>query len=676
MPIFISSFRLTRALQQLGHSRAKRSALFDFLIVKRALAIKNQDSVAITETEPAFISALDEIAGCGEFDGKLVKPETPYLNFFALREKDKQGYRPIRYRSNGTNSTIGGSKWRSVIQLSEETPRKAKLADGYIDHLSELVLSSSHKDPKPNINEAAIWYHRGKDVESLLSGSTDEKDRIAKLTQNFIEKLKLSANEISVVFSTEIEEVVSKDAPNFVNERPHPLDYLPSRNAITSQIETVLSDGCSLDLVLALTAKNFVILTGPSGTGKSRTALKLVEGLQYHYSDKVDGSIFELIPVGPDWTTPKRLLGYKTPFGSERVLADGTKTHESFEITDTIRLILRASHPDVADIPHFLIFDEMNLSHVERYFSPFLSLMEASNILDEENGVSLIDSDTFRVVAEVLQNDAPNSREAEAAQMLLADERSFVLPPNLFFVGTVNVDETTYMFSPKVLDRAHVLELASERPSSYIIENGAKPSMELINVALADKLLQIGIESRESRKNEFLNPSDIINSLSSINIDDNNVNEIKKTVIKALDGCYDLLSPIGFPFGYRISKEVFVYIWIWFSAQNLIGRNKDDMIKSWPVALDRAILQKVLPKIHGNKRLLGDSLRALSVFLGGGHIGTNPPASYVIGAGTSVSISENNKLALSDDHQMEKSRKKLDTMSDRLNATGYVSFVS
>ena len=65
------------------------------------------------------------------------------------------------------------------------------------------------------------------------------------------------------------------------------------------------------------------------------------------------------------------------------------KTNESYEITNIVRLLLRASHPDVAEVPHFLIFDEMNLSHVERYFAPFLSLMEAANVLDEKAGVTL-----------------------------------------------------------------------------------------------------------------------------------------------------------------------------------------------------------------------------------------------------------------------------------------------
>lgn len=242
----------------------------------------------------------------------------------------------------------------------------------------------------------------------------------------------------------------------------------PCSRATNKRNEENLSE-VSFGLVAALTAKNFAILTGPSGTGKSRAALKLAEGLQRHYAGQVEGSIFELIAVGPDWTSPKRLLGFRTPFGKERKLPDGTSSHESYEITDTIRLMLRASHSDAADIPHFLIFDEMNLSHVERYFAPFLSLMEAAGILDAESGISLLGADELKLIAAVLEAENPGTREAAAATAMIAEGRDFILPPNLFFVGTVNVDETTYMFSPKVLDRAHVIEIgcrASQRLSS------------------------------------------------------------------------------------------------------------------------------------------------------------------------------------------------------------------
>jgi 5-methylcytosine-specific restriction endonuclease McrBC GTP-binding regulatory subunit McrB len=462
----------------------------------------------------------------------------------------------------------------------------------------------------------------------------------------------------------------------FSNEVADPLTYLPG--AVTAAPIVAVDDvgSCSLDLVTALTAKNFVILTGPSGTGKSRSALRLAESIQHFYGDDIAGAVFELVTVGPDWTSPKRLIGYRTPFGRLRQMEDGSETNESYEITNTVRLLLRASHPDVVDVPHFLIFDEMNLSHVERDFAPFLSLMEAANVLDEKGGVALIDEGDLGLIAELLKTEDPESPDARAAEALITDGRSFTIPSNVFFVGTVNVDETTYMFSPKVLDRAHVIELDSQRPSEYLKGNNAKAGEE-ISVTQALDLLKESIEDREEQRNEFANPADILNRLSAYGLSDQQIDEIRDASINALDGCYQLLLPVGFPFGYRIPKDVFAYIKAWFAAAVLRGTSIPAALEGWPEALDRAVLQKILPKIHGNRRSLGDSLQALAAFLAGSHGNSTPPARYTLGATTIVAIAADDSLSLATSGpQMQRSVKKLRSMHDRLVATGYVSFVS
>jgi hypothetical protein len=91
---------------------------------------------------------------------------------------------------------------------------------------------------------------------------------------------------------------------------------------------------------------------------------------------------------------------------------------------------------------------------------------------------------------------------------------------------------------------------------------------------------------------------------------------IRNGITATLDGCYDLLTPVGFPFGYRTAKEVFSYIHVWVKSRILLGQGKNDVLANWPEALDKAVLQKVLPKIHGNRRVLGDSLGAIAAFLG------------------------------------------------------------
>jgi hypothetical protein len=676
--LFIKAERLAQAIADLTRARGK-AALFDFLVVKRTLAIKGATAVPITETEPSFIKALDELGACGTYGDRPVKPDDKfYLNPFVTREKGRQGYRQKRYRSNGTNTTIGGTHWRTVIVLSNEEPRKASLAQDYLDHLEPLLLKGGKDGAKPSITSIAVWYFRGQDVEPLLGAQAKTSAEILRgLTTEFKSRLSLTAEEVVHLFRTQLDISDLADGGDSVltDMPPNPLEYLPGESKAEPIVAREDVGSCSLDLVMALAAKNFVILTGPSGTGKSRSALRLAESIQHAYAEKVNGATFELVTVGPDWTSPKKLLGYRTPFGKLRELHDGTKTNESYEITSTVRLLLRASHPDVAEVPHFLIFDEMNLSHVERYFAPFLSLMEAANVLDEKGGVTLIDDQDVSLIAELLKAEDGESAECRAAEALLADGRSLTIPSNLFFIGTVNVDETTYMFSPKVLDRAHVIELESQKPSIYLLGEAAKAGEE-ISVQQALELLQSSILDREEQLNEFANPAQIMDRVKELGFTDQDIKLIVRATARALDGCYELLLPVGFPFGYRIAKEVFAYLRVWIAASKLRGTENTATMKLWPQALDRAVLQKVLPKLHGNKRTLGDSLRATAAFLSGRHMNSADPARYSIGINTSVAIKEDESLALGETPQMKLSATKLLAMHDRLVATGYVSFVS
>ena len=173
--------------------------------------------------------------------------------------------------------------------------------------------------------------------------------------------------------------------------------------------------------ITSLLAKPFVILTGNSGTGKTRISKQFAEYLEV--IDINGEKNWLIVPVGADWTDNARVLGFYNPLADNGV--------GKYEKTGIIKLIERAN--DNPEIPYFLLLDEMNLSHVERYFSDFLSHMETPD-------------NPFEI-------DGYRNKDDE-------DESTGKLPypENLFVIGTVNIDETTYMFSPKVLDRANVIE--------------------------------------------------------------------------------------------------------------------------------------------------------------------------------------------------------------------------
>lgn len=679
MPRFLTAQRIKSSIQALADSRGKK-ALLEFLVVKRTLAIKGQPSVAIAQSEPAFIQASTELAAV--WDTIDPKAEKQLYNVFSTRD-NTQGFRLGRHLSNGTNTTIGANGWRPVLNLVKDEPkkpRKSSLLPGYEAHLTDLLLRSG-KDPKPVLGDLAIVNFRRRDLDVLFGGETDPVKRFDLLEKQFIADYALTPTEIAKLFDTGAGSITDTELQATAAD---PEDYLDALNdpATTGGSIAATGKSCSLDLVAALAAKPFVILTGTSGTGKSRSTLRLAESLQELYAGRVDSQIFQLVAIGPDWTSPKKLLGFRTPFGQTRKRVDGSETNESYEITETLRIILRACHPNSTKVPHFLVFDEMNLSHVERYFAPFLSLMEAASILEDGENAPIIDDQSLAVISELLSAEAmpategaeaKPSVEAESAKLLVDNGQSLKLPPNLFYVGTVNIDETTHMFSPKVLDRAHVLEIKALTPSQYVAGSGEGP---VIDLAVANDLLREAIDDRESDEAVGSNPAAILDLLASKHgVDAAELANAKELTLKTLDGCFKLLGPAGFEFGFRVVKEVHGYMYVWTKAQLATGKDPAAAMAEWVNGLDRAIFQKVLPKIHGNRSALGDSLKALAAFLDGADSRSETPARYALGAEAAVEIAPTEAITIPVGSQFKQCREKLLAMHARLVARNHVSFV-
>jgi len=163
--------------------------------------------------------------------------------------------------------------------------------------------------------------------------------------------------------------------------------------------------------------KRFVLLSGLSGTGKTQVA-SLYARLYCEHLKLDPKRHIALVPVSPDWRDPSGLLGYFSALHEE----------PTFHVEPALRLLIDAANDPGR--PYFLILDEMNLARVERYFAPFLSAMETGDALTLHGGADEIDGVPPRIK----------------------------WPTNLFIAGTVNMDETTYPFSDKVLDRAFTFE--------------------------------------------------------------------------------------------------------------------------------------------------------------------------------------------------------------------------
>ncbi len=671
MAKYLTAARIQASIAALAETRAK-AALMDFLILKRTLALAGIPHVAITQNQAPYLQATQELAGVNLDNRITIGAEKQIFNVFVSREASRAGFRGGKYISNGTGSTIGGNPWQNVVELTTDDPRRAGLRAGHEAHLEALLLKAVRVD-RPSLGETAVWNYRKVDLDPLISTATTPASRFQALRDRFISDYQLNPGELAALFVDSVGEITDidlQDEPAAPETYLIGLDPVPMEAAEAAEPTGKLS---SLDLVAALAAKPFVILTGASGTGKSRSTLRLAEQLQEHYDVQVQGQIFQLVPVGPDWTSPKKLLGYRTPFGQLRIREGGTETNESYEITETLRIILRACHPNATSIPHFLVFDEMNLSHVERYFAPFLSLMEASSILEDGESAPIIDKHSVAVISELLEIEDATTAEAESAKLLVTNDQPLKLPHNLFYVGTVNIDETTYMFSPKVLDRAHVLEIKALTPSQYVQGEAVDTQIDLIH---ADQLLREAIDEREEGELRSSNPADLLNSLAiKHGVPQADVDAAKSLTLRVLDGCFKLLAPTGFEFGYRVVKEVHAYMHVWIKAQIANGATPSVAMESWVEGLDRALFQKVLPKIHGNRSALGDSLKALHSFLGGAHADSNPPAKYAIGAEPATRIETDEALTLPTGKEFSRCRQKLQEMHSRLLSRNYVSFV-
>ena len=313
----------------------------------------------------------------------------------------------------------------------------------------------------------------------------------------------------------------------------------------TEEAGLIFSPQLIIRFIASLCTKPFVICSGLSGSGKTKLAQAFAQWITAQEEQ------YLIVPVGADWTNREPLLGYPNALNKDEYVSPEN---------GVLDLMIRAKNDydiylaDKNKIPkpYFLILDEMNLSHVERYFADFLSTMESGDKipLHKINNTELIVPPSIK------------------------------LPKNLFIVGTVNIDETTYMFSPKVLDRANTIEFRlTEKNLEDFIVSKIKLNMDLLKSEgsyMSDSFMAMALQ--ETDKN--LKPTEADLKLF--------FSELKKA---------------GAEFGYRTASEMGRLMYM---LENL-GESGDDL-------LDIAIMQKLLPKLHGSRNKLTKVLPILGGF--------------------------------------------------------------
>jgi len=380
-------------------------------------------------------------------------------------------------------------------------------------------------------------------------------------------------HDISIVNQDELHfnsVVVDKDQPKIYRcksqERSKEWkDLIPISNGSLKMNSTQAS------FLTAIRTKPFLLLAGISGTGKSRIVRKLAQA-----TDKIDTfstdadrwkchspQNFCLIQVKPNWHNSMDVVGFKSNIGKEG---------EHYEYTPFVEFIAKAWKHE--DVPFFLCLDEMNLAPVEEYFAEFLSAIESRSNhngsyetdpiikpfreFGEKVAIEMID----HLLGEKMANLDDDSQLSHVGWRFL--NQGLTLPKNLIVMGTVNMDETTFSFSRKVLDRAMSIEMNEVSYDDFLSGKTEEdiPVLETLN----DKLVERPISAQKVKDAD------------------------SATVIEYLKSVNSILDGTPFKLGYRAANEAILYI----AAAKTFGSNDIG------AALDDFTLMKILSRIEGD----------------------------------------------------------------------------
>lgn len=257
---------------------------------------------------------------------------------------------------------------------------------------------------------------------------------------------------------------------------------------------------------------------------------------------------YKIVPVGANWTENRHVLGFYNVITEE------------YNETPSYSLI-KIAKKDI-NSPYFLILDEMNLSHVERYFADFLSAIESGQSIP------------------LYSNDNENYE--------------LDIPDNLLIVGTVNVDETTYMFSPKVLDRANTIEFPTMSAKEYMNSDFKEFDFKNINY------LMNPLEDLDVRN---MNVHDLKDIFMFINCSRGNLWDVLSNELNLFQ---NILKKINFDFGFRVINEILRFMFVSWRYE---GSPKN--WENWERYFDAQVKQKILPKLHGSQKAIGQTINEL-----------------------------------------------------------------
>lgn len=322
--------------------------------------------------------------------------------------------------------------------------------------------------------------------------------------------------------------------------------------------------------ITAIKSKPFLLLAGISGTGKSRIVRELAracweEGSEEYMAQKPKN--FQMVQVKPNWHDSSDLIGYVSRVSGKAEFVTG----------EFLKFIAKAWED--TEIPYFLCLDEMNLAPVEQYFAEYLSVIESRK--SHEDGTVTTDPFVEKADEEWYFNLTASLTSDEDIRKQF-NEQGICIPQNLIVVGTVNMDETTFSFSRKVLDRAMTIEMNEVD-------------------------LHGGLTERNERIGK-LGKADLIgHAVEGVDVYSAN-REVSEAVLTYLDAINTVLEGTPFKVAYRTRNEFLLYV------VNNLPYCKDEQGEELPQeyvvarALDEITSMKVLSRIEGDDTKVSDNL--------------------------------------------------------------------